>query len=269
MGKSGQWHTNPIEWDNPAAEVHGLTVVLLVLWRSSGSLWPRTPRRTYLEASTCATHAFASCLALLQYPSCAMPVSCDYTWSETANRILVHVALQGAVTRKPEVTVASVFVGVSSSPYLLQLDLNGEIISDSVTVELTSSSVEPCLPKVSPRRLTGSSSATQLLLFSAAQQNTDVLLQKEPGLWRQLVLKTDKVTLQQRRLQSLQEREAAVLRAHQSHQSHFEDLRRCLLTVTPKTCQAPELYRAELSLSALRSGLARSSNKLGMLQHIS
>ena len=77
-----------------------------------------------------------------------MPITPEYTWSETAEEVLVHVVLRGAIVRKPELTATAAFLKISSPPYLLLLDLNGDVCFEAFRAEVTASGIDVCLPKV-------------------------------------------------------------------------------------------------------------------------
>jgi dyslexia susceptibility 1 candidate gene 1 protein len=53
-----------------------------------------------------------------------MPISAEFTWSQTEGAIDIQVSLKGTPARKVHVYISDVFVKVNFSPYLLQLDLN-------------------------------------------------------------------------------------------------------------------------------------------------
>ena len=59
-----------------------------------------------------------------------MPVSGEYTWSETSESIEVLIPLKGVSPKKVDVFTASTILKVSYSPFLLDLNLHAEIIVD-------------------------------------------------------------------------------------------------------------------------------------------
>ena len=77
-----------------------------------------------------------------------MPVTPEYTWSETLDKVSVRVVLTGAVVRKPNLVITSAFLRISSSPYLLHLDLFKDIEYEEAQAELTAGGIDFCLPKV-------------------------------------------------------------------------------------------------------------------------
>ena len=56
-----------------------------------------------------------------------MPISAHFTWEQTREDVLVHVALKGTAASSVDVYTTDSFVKVNFSPYLLALDLNGKI----------------------------------------------------------------------------------------------------------------------------------------------
>jgi dyslexia susceptibility 1 candidate gene 1 protein len=56
-----------------------------------------------------------------------MPISAHFTWEQTREDVLVHVALKGTAGSSVDVYTTDSFVKVNFSPYLLALDLNGKI----------------------------------------------------------------------------------------------------------------------------------------------
>ena len=52
-----------------------------------------------------------------------MPLSPEYSFTQTAAAVSLHVALKGTPKRKVDIYIADVFVKINFAPYLLQLDL--------------------------------------------------------------------------------------------------------------------------------------------------
>lgn len=77
-----------------------------------------------------------------------MPVTPKYTWRETDDEVVVDVALRGALVRKPDITLATAFLKLSSPPYLLAIDLYGEVDSERARAELNADGLQLHLPKV-------------------------------------------------------------------------------------------------------------------------
>ena len=77
-----------------------------------------------------------------------MPVTPQFTWSETEDSLSLNLTIQGFVLRKAAITVSDLHVGLNHSPHLLSLDLYAEVKPDKAVVKASHSSVELHLPKV-------------------------------------------------------------------------------------------------------------------------
>lgn len=59
-----------------------------------------------------------------------MPLSPEYSFTQTAAAVSLHVALKGTPKRKVDIYIADVFVKINFAPYLLQLDLCAPVSLD-------------------------------------------------------------------------------------------------------------------------------------------
>jgi hypothetical protein len=59
-----------------------------------------------------------------------MPISAEFTWSQTADTIDIQISLKGTPARKVNVYISDVLVKVNFAPYLLQLDLYQSVSFD-------------------------------------------------------------------------------------------------------------------------------------------
>ena len=59
-----------------------------------------------------------------------MPISAEYSWSQTEETIEIQVALKGTPSRKVNVYISDLLVKVNFAPYLLQLDLYKSVTFD-------------------------------------------------------------------------------------------------------------------------------------------
>jgi HSP20 family molecular chaperone IbpA len=65
-----------------------------------------------------------------------MPLTPKYSWSETADAVAVHVHVPGASKSTPDILVADCVLKVNAPPYLLVLDLHGEVDQDQSTAKM-------------------------------------------------------------------------------------------------------------------------------------
>ena len=78
-----------------------------------------------------------------------MHVSGEYTWKETDDHIEVAIPLKGVSTKKVDVFTASSILKVSYAPFLLDLNLYGEIDEESSRAVLKNETLKIYLTKKS------------------------------------------------------------------------------------------------------------------------
>ncbi|KAL7543692.1 hypothetical protein ACHAXR_013000 [Thalassiosira sp. AJA248-18] len=76
-----------------------------------------------------------------------MPVSGEFTWEETDGHIKVAIPLKGVSPKKVDVFTASSILKVSYAPFLLDLNLYGEIDEESSRAVLKNGTLKICLVK--------------------------------------------------------------------------------------------------------------------------
>ena len=111
-----------------------------------------------------------------------MPITGEYTWSETTDKIEISIPLKGVSVKKVDVFTTSKQLKVSYSPFLLDVNLFNDIDEDRSRAVLKNGTLKISLPK------------------------------KEGGHWNQLEFKGTKQEIQQRRAAALKEREEKVKR---------------------------------------------------------
>lgn len=114
--------------------------------------------------------------------SSTMPVSGEYTWTDKNDRIEVAIPLKGVSAKKVDVFTASTILKVSYSPFLLDLNLHGEIDEDSSRAVLKNGTLTVSLTK------------------------------KSSQPWSQLCFEGTKEEIKQRREKAMEERDAEVQR---------------------------------------------------------
>jgi dyslexia susceptibility 1 candidate gene 1 protein len=77
-----------------------------------------------------------------------MPISPTYEWEETDVALEVRVVLPGATKARADVSATDCMIKVNSAPYLLLLDLAGEVDDAQSSATLTADGVRFKLPKV-------------------------------------------------------------------------------------------------------------------------
>eukprot|EP00968_Pinguiococcus_pyrenoidosus_P014779 scaffold1350_cov249-Pinguiococcus_pyrenoidosus.AAC.5 len=76
-----------------------------------------------------------------------MPITPKYTWSESASEVVVSVPLRGAKAADVDVFAADVFLKINFKPYLLALDLHGEVDDIQCRASATGGTLSVRLPK--------------------------------------------------------------------------------------------------------------------------
>ena len=56
-----------------------------------------------------------------------MPISAAYTWEQTRENVMIHVALKGTAKTSVDIYISDLFLKVNFSPYLLAIDLHDKI----------------------------------------------------------------------------------------------------------------------------------------------
>lgn len=79
-----------------------------------------------------------------------MPLSGDYTWSQTATDVEVRVELRGASPKTVDVYASDTYVKISYAPRLVELDLESEIDDVLARARIKSGVLVLRLPKKSP-----------------------------------------------------------------------------------------------------------------------
>jgi hypothetical protein len=77
-----------------------------------------------------------------------MPLAPKYAWSETAETVELHVHVPGAAKCAPDILVADCVLKVNAPPYLLVLDLNGEVDEARSTAKVDAQGIAFQLRKV-------------------------------------------------------------------------------------------------------------------------
>ncbi|KAL9187265.1 hypothetical protein ACHAXT_001368 [Thalassiosira profunda] len=109
-----------------------------------------------------------------------MPVSADYSWSETEDCVELSIPLKGVSPKKVDVFTASTIVKVSFAPFLLDLNLHGEIDEERSRAVLKNGTLRIRLAK------------------------------RQAGLWGKLCFEGTKEETKARRRKALEERDARV-----------------------------------------------------------
>ncbi|KAL7544394.1 hypothetical protein ACHAWF_007776 [Thalassiosira exigua] len=109
-----------------------------------------------------------------------MPLSGEYAWSEADDHIVVQIPLKGVSPKKVDVFTASTILKVSYAPFLLDLNLLGEIDEDRSRAVLKNGTLRICLFK------------------------------RDIRSWGQLCFEGSKELVKQRRQRSLKERDDRV-----------------------------------------------------------
>ncbi|KAL3779233.1 hypothetical protein ACHAW5_010371 [Stephanodiscus triporus] len=81
-----------------------------------------------------------------------MPVSGEYTWSESVGQIEVAIPLKGVSVKKVDVFTASTILKVSYPPFLLDLNLHDEIDEECSRAVLENGTLKICLSKREVKR---------------------------------------------------------------------------------------------------------------------
>ncbi|KAL3796275.1 hypothetical protein HJC23_008595 [Cyclotella cryptica] len=81
-----------------------------------------------------------------------MPVTGEYTWEETDDHIIVLIPLKGVSPQKVDVFTASTILKVAYSPFLVNLDLYGEIEYEKCKAILKEGTLKVLLAKKDDRR---------------------------------------------------------------------------------------------------------------------
>ena len=111
-----------------------------------------------------------------------MPISGQYTWSETASHIEIAIPLKGVSIKKVDVFTASNILKVSFAPFLLDLNLYKEIDEENSRAVFNNGTLNICLSKK----------------------------ESSETLWNQLCFEGTKQEIQQRRDKALAERSERV-----------------------------------------------------------
>ena len=149
-----------------------------------------------------------------------MPLTPKYSWSETAETVEVHVQVPGAAKCAPDILVADCVLKVNAPPYLLVLDLNGEVDEAQSTARVDAQGIAFQLRKVGcglrrhgsrSRGLRGRRRAPPARGAAVAPSPCTpcTLPQRKPGAWDALVYAGGKQDAAKRRDQAIERAYAA------------------------------------------------------------
>ena len=85
-----------------------------------------TCARTYL----CLPFCVCLCLPRSLLLPATMPISAIYTWEQTRENVVLHVALKGTAQRHVDIYTSDCFVKINFAPYLLAVDLFSKVNDD-------------------------------------------------------------------------------------------------------------------------------------------
>ena len=84
---------------------------------------PGHPQYFCVRTSTRHIVTYVLCAPFEYFEIGSMPLSPEYSFTQTDTTVSLHVSLKGTPKRKVDIYIADVFVKVNFAPYLLQLDL--------------------------------------------------------------------------------------------------------------------------------------------------
>lgn len=76
-----------------------------------------------------------------------MPLSCEYTWSETNETVTISVPLKGVSHKKVDISTTSNILKINYKPFLLDLNLFQEIVEDKSKAVFKDGVLNICLEK--------------------------------------------------------------------------------------------------------------------------
>ena len=125
-----------------------------------------------------------------------MPLSPEYSFTQTAAAVSLHVALKGTPKRKVDIYIADVFVKINIAPYLLQLDLCAAV------------SLERCVAR-----------------FDQRDGKLHVVLEKAaPAEWEALTFTPPRAASSGEKRRILQERRAASMARKEAYDAGVREL---------------------------------------------
>ncbi len=174
-----------------------------------------------------------------------MPITPQYEWDESEQVVEVRVSLPGASKSKSDVFATDCMVKVNLAPYLLVLDLSGEVDpTRTIATFTTPSGVTFRLFKVPHRAQAGAQVRRQQRpdavvgqAFTRAASLVPTHAQRQPGLWGRLEAQGGKEELTRRR-------NASIDRAH----AFAEEQRKARLERKQKEARCAPLPRSKTQL---------------------